>query len=65
MTEQDKTYEAVVEVLLPSNSKSTAYKLAVRAGDPIEAMAKAIDEWNAAVIARDIRIREVSPVIVA
>ena len=62
MTEQEKTYEATIEVLLPSNQKVTSYKLIVKADDPVEATARAIAAWDEATTAKDIRVKEVTAV---
>jgi len=60
MIDQEKTYEATIEVLLPSNQKVTSYKLTVKAGDPVEATARAIAAWDDATSAKDIRVKELT-----
>lgn len=56
----DKDYEATFDMLIPGNQKSTSHRIVVQAGEPIEAMAKAIDEWIVRTKPTDVRIREIS-----
>lgn len=39
-------YVVTITILMPSNQKSTQYPITVKAGDQIEAMARAIEEWK-------------------
>ncbi len=41
-----KQYEAVIKVLMPSNSKVTDYKIVVSANSQLDAMAKVLKEWT-------------------
>ena len=42
----DNSYDVTIKLLMPSNQKITEYSFSVRAGDQIEAMAKAYAEWD-------------------
>ena len=55
----DKDYEATFDVLMPGNAKATSYKITVQASEPIEAMAKAIDEWKKRTEPSDVRVKEI------
>ena len=59
----DKDYEATFTVLMPSNQKSTVYKIQVKAREPVEAMARAIDAWKAATEPTDIQVKEIKKVV--
>ena len=39
-------YIVTIKVLMPSNQKATDYIITVKAGDQIEAMARAYAEWD-------------------
>jgi hypothetical protein len=54
---QDKTYEATFNLVMPSNQKATTYTIDVCAGDPVEAMARAIEAWKIAVEPADVRVQ--------
>ena len=56
----DKDYEATFDMLIPGNQKSTSHRIVVQAGEPIEAMAKAIDEWKTRTDPTDVRIKEIT-----
>lgn len=55
----EKDYEATFDVLMPSNAKATVYKLNVKAAEPIEALAMAIEEWKRQTEPADIRVKEI------
>ena len=40
------SYVVTITILMPGNQKATLYPIAVKAGDQIEAMAKALEEWK-------------------
>ena len=63
----EKEYEATFDVVMPGNTKPSAYKIAVKASEPIEAMAKAIDEWKQRTEPSDVRVKEIkqTPIKVA
>jgi predicted secreted hydrolase len=54
-----KDYEATFTVLMPSNQKSTVYKINVKASEPVEATARAIDAWKEATNPTDIQVKEI------
>ena len=39
-------YVVTITILMPSNQKATLYPITVQAGDQIEAMARALEEWK-------------------
>ena len=39
-------YVVTITIQMPTNLKATVYPISVRAGDQIEAMAKALEEWK-------------------
>ena len=39
-------YIVTIKILMPSNQKMTEYPISVKAGDQIEAMARAYAEWD-------------------
>ena len=39
-------YVVTITILMPSNQKATLYPITVQAGDQIEAMARAFEEWK-------------------
>jgi hypothetical protein len=43
---KDQSYTVTITILMPSNQKATLYPITVKAGDQIEAMARAIEEWK-------------------
>ena len=55
-----KKYEAEFTVLMPGNAKASTYRISVLAGDPIEATARAIDEWKTKTEPRDVRVKEIT-----
>jgi len=60
---KDKEYEATFNVLMPSNVKTTTYKITVKAGDQVEAMARAIDAWKAGTEPTDVQIKELKSAV--
>ena len=43
---KEQSYIVTIKVLMPSNQKATDYVITVKAGDQIEAMARAYAEWD-------------------
>ena len=42
----DHTYIVTIKILMPSNQKVTDYPISVKAGDQVEALARAYEEWD-------------------
>lgn len=40
------TYVVTIKILMPTNQKVTDYSFTVKAGDQVEAMARAYSEWD-------------------
>lgn len=46
-TQNDEhTYIVTIRILMPSNQKVTDYPITVTAGDQVEALARAYEEWD-------------------
>jgi len=43
---KEQSYIVTIKILMPSNQKMTEYPISVKAGDQIEAMARAYAEWD-------------------
>ena len=54
-------YEADIVVQMPGNAKPSTYRIPVKAGDPVEATARAIDEWKTRTEPCDVRVKKITP----
>jgi hypothetical protein len=43
---KDQSYIVTIKILMPGNSSATSHSITVKAGDQIEAMAKAYAVWD-------------------
>lgn len=55
-------FEIKFEILMPGMSKTNYYQINVDADNPVEAMAKGIEEWRRATEPRDVRVKEIQKV---
>jgi hypothetical protein len=66
MMNDKKTYEVIIEAVIPGNSKATQHKIIVKdASDLADAIQKGTTEWKAKTEPRDVRVKEIQPVVVA
>ncbi len=65
MTEK-KSYEAIIEVQMPGQTKTNGYKIIVHDADGlVDATQKAIAEWKSRTDPKDVRVKEIVPVVTA
>ena len=59
--ETPSRYGADITVLMPGNQKPSTYHIEVGAAEPIEATARALEEWKTRTEPRDVRVRKLDP----
>ena len=65
MEDTKKTYEAIFDVTMPGQTRSTSYKIIVHENDLVAATKTALLEWQTRTEPKDVRVKEITKIQVA
>lgn len=65
MTDETRDYEVTFDVTMPGQTRTSQYKITVKADSKVEALARAENEWEKITSTYDVKIKELSKVITA
>lgn len=65
MSDAEREFEVTFETVMPGQTKATAYRIPVKAGTKVDALAVAESKWFEIVSTYDVKIREIPKVIIA